>query len=250
VIIPTKNSVKTFSSCVNGLLLSDVPVNEVFVIDKSEDATPEVAQKLGCKVTRSNANYSQALRIGAQKAETDYVLILDSDVIINKEFYSKLKGRLGKFFVVKGVHRHKINWKEVGDWLLDSQRKEIRALEAAFVHRSTFLRLTESWEDGSIDAGGDAWLYETCRRLQIPVFFDTHVISLHLTRDFRRLLRQATWYGKSTRKSKIYSPTNLVFKVFKSPFAGFRLVVRFKSFQLLPFFVDYQIHQLWGYVFC
>ena len=249
VIIPTKNSVKTFSLCLKGLLLSDVPVNKIIVIDNSTDGTPEVAQKLGCEVIRSNANYSQALRVGAERSETDYILILDSDVIINKDFYSKLKNYLGKFFVVKGVHRHKINWKELGDWLFYSQLKEILALEAAFVHRSTFLQLTESWEDGHIDAGGDAWLYEICKRLKIPVFFSPHVVSIHLTGDFRRILRQARWYGKSARKSKIRSPLSLVVKLFKSPFAGFLLIVRFKSLQLLPFLVNYQINQLWGYAF-
>lgn len=249
VIIPTKNAVQTFSSCLNGLLLSDVPINEIIVIDKSTDATPEVARKLGCEVIRSNANYSQALRIGAKMAETDYILILDSDVIINKDFHSKLKNYLGRFFVVKGIHCHQINWKELGDWLVYKQLKEIRALEAAFVHRSTFLQLTKSWEDGHIDAGGDAWLYETCKRLKIPVLFSPHVVSIHLTGDFRRVLRQARWYGKSARISKIHSPLSLMVKLLKGPFAGFLSILRFKSLRLLPFIIYYRINLLWGYAF-
>jgi glycosyltransferase involved in cell wall biosynthesis len=248
VIIPTKNSVETISSCLKGLSSSDVPVNEIIVVDKSTDKTPEVAQRLGCKVIHTDANYSQALRIGAQKAETDYILILDSDVVINKEFYSKLENYLGKFFVVKGIHCHEVNWKELGDWLFYSQLKEILALEAAFVHRSTFLRLTKSWENGNIDAGGDTWLYQTCKRLNIPVFFSPQVVSVHLTGDFRRVLRQARWYGKSARKSQIHSPLSYVVNLFKSPFAGFRLVVRFKSFQLLPFLVNHRLNLLLGYI--
>ena len=171
------------------------------------------------------------------------------DVIINKKFYSKLINYLGKFFIVKGVQRHQINWKELGDWLFYSQFKEIKALEAVFVHRSTFLRLTKSWEDGLIDAGGDVWLYEQCKRQKIPVFFSPQVVSIHLTGDFRRLLRQARWYGKSARKSKIHSKKTIIFKLLKSPFSGFLMVLRFKSLQLLPFFVNYQINQVWSYVF-
>ena len=86
VIIPTKNSLETIYSCVKGLSSSDVPINEIIVIDKSTDKTPEIAQQLGCKVIHANANYSQALRIGAQRAKTDYILILDSDVVLNREF--------------------------------------------------------------------------------------------------------------------------------------------------------------------
>ncbi|MBT8171535.1 glycosyltransferase [Candidatus Bathyarchaeota archaeon] len=249
VVIPTKNSAKTFSLSFKGLLKSDVSVNEIIVVDNSEDNTPKIAQKLGCQVIRSKAKYSQALRIGANRAKTDYILILDSDIIINKNFYSKLMNFLGTFFIVKGVQRHQINWKELGDWILYSQLKKIKALEAAFVHRRTFLRLTKSWEEGLIDAGGDVWLYEHCKRLNIPVFFSPQVVSIHLTGDFRRLLSQARWYGKSARKSKIHSNKTIFSKLLKSPFSGFLMVLRFKSLQLLPFFVNYQINQVWGYIF-
>jgi glycosyltransferase involved in cell wall biosynthesis len=253
VIIPTKNSAKTFSSCIKGLLRSDVPIGRIILVDKSTDKTPEIAQKFGCDVIRSEANYSQALRIGAKNAKTDYVLILDSDVIINKNFYSKLKSHLGKFFVVKGVHRHQSNWKELSDWLLDTQMKEIHALEAAFVYRRTFIKLTKSWEEGHIDAGGDTWLYNLCERLNIPVYFNPAVINKHLTGDFRQLFRKERWYGKSARKSAhqdtVISLASIVLKLFTSPFVGLGIVVRYKSLQLLPFLVIYRFQRLWGYVF-
>ena len=253
VIIPTKNSAETFSSCIKGLLRSDVPLGRIIVVDKSTDATPKVAQKFGCDVIRSEANYSQALRIGAESAKTDYILILDSDVIINKNFYSKLKSHLGRFFVVKGVHCHQSNWKELSDWLLDTQMKEIHALEAAFVHRRTFIKLTRSWEDGHIDAGGDTWLYNVCKRLNIPVYFTPTVINDHLTGDFRQSFRRERWYGKSARKSApkdtVISLASIVLKVFTSPFVGLSMAVRYKSLQLLPFLVTYRLNRLWGYAF-
>ncbi len=253
VVIPTKNSVKTFSSCIRGLLRSDIPINRIIVVDNSTDATPEVAQKFGCEIIRSEVNYSQALRVGAKRAETDYILILDSDVVVNKDFYSKLESYLGRFFIVKGVHWHQINWKELSDWQFDTQMKEIGGLEAAFVHRRSFIKLTKRWEDGYLDAGGDTWLYGVCERLKIPVFFSPHVVNVHLTRDFRRFFRQARWYGKSARKSarkyKVNSLASIVIKLFTSPFAGLGLVVQYKSLQLLPFLVTYRFYRLWGYAF-
>ena len=111
------------------------------------------------------------------------------------------------------------------------------------------MQLTKSWEDGLIDAGGDVWLYQQSKRLKIPVFFSPQVVNLHITGDFKRLLRQARWYGKSARKSKLHSKKTIIFKLLKSPFSGFLMVLRFKSLQLLPFFVNYQINQVWGYIF-
>ncbi len=253
VIIPTKNSARTFSSCIKGLLRSDVPIGRIILVDKSKDKTPEIAQRFGCDVIRSEANYSQALRIGAKNAKTDYVLILDSDVIINKNFYSKLKEHLGRFFVVKGVHRHQSNWKELSDWLLETQMKEIHALEAAFVHRLTFLKLTKRWEEGHLDAGGDTWLYQVSKRLKIPVYFSPAVVSIHLTEDFRQLFNKERWYGKSARKSvrkdTVVTLKDIVLKVLASPFVGLSIVFRYKSLQLLPFLVTYRFHRLWGYAF-
>jgi glycosyltransferase involved in cell wall biosynthesis len=253
VIIPTKNSAKTFSSCIKGLLRSDVPIGRIILVDKSTDKTPEIAQKFGCDVISSEANYSQALRIGAKSAKTDYILMLDSDVIINKRFYSNLKGHLGKFFVIKGIHRHQSNWKELSDWLFDTQMKKIHALEAAFVHRRTFIKLTKRWKEGHLDAGGDTWLYQVCKQLHIPVYFSPAVVSIHLTEDFRQLFNKERWYGKSARKSAktdtVITLKDIVLKVMASPFVGLSIVFRYKSLQLFPFLITYRFHRLWGYAF-
>lgn len=248
IVIPTKNSVETLPSCLEGLLQSDVPVNRIIVVDKSTDRTPEVARRFGCEVIRSEANYSQALRIGAQNANTDYILILDSDVVINQKFYSKLRKRLGNFFVVKGVHRHQLEWKELSNWLLDYSKQQIGYLEAAFVHRITFLRLTKDWEDGHLDAGGDKWLYKTCERLDVPVFFDPSVVSVHLTENFRRFFGQARWYGRSARRSKLENFATVVAGFLRSPLGGLRLILQYGSLKLLPFYVTLKLYVLWGYI--
>jgi len=250
VVIPTKNSSQTLNSCLNQLFQSDVPIHKVIVVDKkSKDETVQIAERYGCQVISSDANYSQALRVGAEKAQTEYILILDSDVLINQRFYSKLRGYLGKFFVVKGVHWHKLGWKQLSRWLFDLGLKEINALEAAFVHRDTFLKLTESWENGHMDAGGDAWLYRVCKRLKIPVISLPEVVNIHLTGDFRRLFRHARWYGRSTRKIKLHNLNIFIIKLLKSPFAGLHLAYRYRSLQLFPFYVTLRLCYLWGYTF-
>jgi len=249
VVIPTKNAARTFSSCLNGLLRSDVPINRIIVVDNSTDETPELAQKFGCEVIYYDGNCAQHRRVGAKRAKTDYIVMIDSDIIINKDFYSKLKSYLGKFFVVKGFHRHQLGWKELSDWLFYSSFSIIFGLGVAFVHRRTFLELTKSWEDGYIDAGEDVWLYRLCERLKIPVFQNSNVVSIHLTGDFRRLFRQARWYGKSARKSGLRNLKYFVNSFLRSPFAGFRSVCRYKSLRLLPFLVTVRLYRLWGYAF-
>jgi glycosyltransferase involved in cell wall biosynthesis len=250
VVIPTKNSSRTLDSCLNQLFQSDVPINKVIVVDKrSKDETVQIAEKHGCQVISSDANYSQALRIGAEKAQTEHILILDSDVLINQRFYSKLRGYLGRFFIVKGVHRHKLGWKQLSHWLFDLGLKEINALEAAFVHRDTFLELTESWENGHMDAGSDVWLYRVCKQLKIPVISLPEVVNIHLTGDFRHLFRHARWYGRSARKSKLESFATLIVMFLRSPLTGLRLVLQYRSLQLLPFYVTLRFYYLLGYAF-
>lgn len=249
VVIPTKNSASTLATCLTALRESDIPVKAIYVVDKhSRDATRNIAHKFRCRYISSNANYSQALRLGAQLANTQYILILDSDVIVNPEFYSLLKNHLdGKNLVVKGYYRHVTNWPQLAECFWRENRDKPQCLEAAFVHRQRLLSLTESWENGVIDAGGDTWLFRLCQQRNIPIIQRGDVVNLHLTGDYRRLFKQARWYGASDRASGLSTLKHHLLHLCKSPWTGFRLAVRYKSLGIMPFQVYLRLNYLWGF---
>jgi len=249
IIIPTKNSGQTISECLMGLYKSDVPINSIIVVDKfSKDGTSNIARQFGSRVIQENANYSQALRIGAKIAKTPYILILDSDVIIDPNFYAKLKPYIKSHFVTKGVFYHKMNWKKLSDWIFQFICKEIRSLEAAFVERERFLVLTGDWEDRRLDAGGDLVLFRICRQRGIPIIQLPQVVNIHLTGHFSRLWKQEKWYGRSDRKSNIHPKLFPVLSFLKSPFVGILLALQNGDLRFVPYQIMTRLCYLLGWL--
>lgn len=250
VVIPTKNSGRTLRQCLEALVSSDIPIKSIILIDKySRDNTAKIAKDFGCKIIQSDANYSQAIRLGAKHASTNYILILDSDIMIDPHFYEKLKAYLRKYFIVKGVHRDALKWKKLSDLWFELSSREPRDLEAAFIKRKKFLTLTKSWDDGHLDAEGDSWLHQKCKTLSIPVIQSRKVISQHLVFNYQRSFKQVRWYGKSARKSKFVSFQRVLGRFFKSFYWGLLWALKLRDFKILPFFIVHRFYFLWGYLF-
>jgi len=217
VVIPTKNSIRTIKECLKALFSSDVPVNNVFVIDKGNDSTAEIAEEMGCISIMSNANYSQALRLGASLCETSYFMILDSDILIHPKFYTRLKHRINENFICKGTFYDHIAWKSLANHFFTRRRKEICGLDAAFVNRTIFLKLTEDW-------------------------------NLHLVGSYRRYLNQTYWYGKSARISRLYSWTYFFKRFYRGFILGFKYAFRYRDLRYFPFMIWEGVHYLLGWL--
>lgn len=80
VIIPTYNSAKTLSICLESIMNQVYPLKEVLVVDNySEDETRRVAKGFGAKVILHRGNQSAARNVGLTHSRGAYVLFLDSD---------------------------------------------------------------------------------------------------------------------------------------------------------------------------
>jgi len=248
VVIPTKNSIRTIKECLKALFSSDVPVNNVFVIDKGNDSTAEIAEEMGCISIMSNANYSQALRLGASLCETSYFMILDSDILIHPKFYTRLKHRINENFICKGTFYDHIAWKSLANHFFTRRRKEICGLDAAFVNRTIFLKLTEDWDRGLIDAGGDTLLFRRCKERGIPAYQDPDLVNLHLVGSYRRYLNQTYWYGKSARISRLYSWTYFFKRFYRGFILGFKYAFRYRDLRYFPFMIWEGVHYLLGWL--
>ena len=247
VIIPTKNSERTIKKCLEALFSSDVPLNRVLLIDNSSDSTPRIGVEMGCIVITANANYSQALRLGASLCEMPYFIILDSDILIHPKFYSRLKSKIKENFICKGTYYDRIIWKSLANHLLAQRRKYIGGLDAAFVYRKTFLQLTTDWESGYIDVG-DSLLHRRCRLLGIPTYQDPDLVNLHMVGSHGRHLKQAYWYGKSARTSGLYPWIHFLKRFLRGFILGFKFAFKYRDIRYIPFMIWEGVHYLFGWL--
>jgi len=80
VIIPTYDSAKTLSICLESITNQVYPLKEVLVVDNySDDDTRRIAKSFGAKVILHRGNQSAARNVGLANSRGDYVLFLDSD---------------------------------------------------------------------------------------------------------------------------------------------------------------------------
>ena len=81
VVIPTYNSEKTLSKCLESIKNQTYETAEIIIVDNfSSDATQEIARREGVRVAESNAIRSKARNIGMQQSKGYFILSIDSDM--------------------------------------------------------------------------------------------------------------------------------------------------------------------------
>ncbi len=94
VIIPVFNSSLTLERCLESILRSDYPDLECFVIDDgSTDNSSEIAGRFPVQVTKTQQGPkgpAQARNMGAEQANGEILLFVDSDVTIQPDTLSKI----------------------------------------------------------------------------------------------------------------------------------------------------------------
>lgn len=77
VVLPTKDEEEAIEEVVRKCRA--VGVEEIVVVDDSRDKTPEIAEKLGCKVVRNVKGYGSAYLEGLKLVNGDVVVLMDAD---------------------------------------------------------------------------------------------------------------------------------------------------------------------------
>jgi glycosyltransferase involved in cell wall biosynthesis len=89
VVVPTKNE----RANVGALLSSLPPEVALLVVDASDDGTPELIERLRparTRVVRARGNIASARQLGAEAAETEWVLCTDADVAFAPGYFEAL----------------------------------------------------------------------------------------------------------------------------------------------------------------
>lgn len=93
IIIPVYNGENTIDKCLKHVFDSDYKDFEVVVVDDgSTDSTIEKIKRHKCRIIRlkKNRGVANARNIGARNAEADFLVFIDSDILVHKETISKM----------------------------------------------------------------------------------------------------------------------------------------------------------------
>ncbi len=83
--IPTYNSESTLEQCLNAVKNQTYKNIEIIIVDSySKDKTLEIAKKFKAKIIMCKGKLLEARILGTEKSKGEYVLLLDSDQILEK----------------------------------------------------------------------------------------------------------------------------------------------------------------------
>ncbi|MFH1046893.1 MAG: glycosyltransferase, partial [Patescibacteria group bacterium] len=89
VIVPTKNSAATLADCLSSVWAQDYPAKEIIVIDNfSTDGTAEIAKKFADRFQSVGPERCTQRNHGARLAQGEFVLFVDSDMVLAKNILS------------------------------------------------------------------------------------------------------------------------------------------------------------------
>jgi glycosyltransferase involved in cell wall biosynthesis len=104
VIIRTKNSQEYLKDCMESIL-AEIPIRRIIMVDAgSTDQTKDIAltnDKVEFHV-KPDMNLGQATQFGFSKAQTEWVAVIDSDIILQKGWFDNMKKYMDDADAVEG----------------------------------------------------------------------------------------------------------------------------------------------------
>jgi len=129
VTIPTKNSEKTLSRCLKSIENQSYENLEVILVDSySTDETKDIARKFGAKIFFTSWKLLGARYIGFQKSRGDYILLLDSDQILERTAVERAVRMVNEGCDMLCLEEHTYEPQTWVQRLFDADKKRIRRL--------------------------------------------------------------------------------------------------------------------------
>jgi len=112
VTIPSYNSEKTISLCLEGVSKQTYPNIETLVIDShSSDSTRDIAASYGARVILCDGKLLAARYLGLKEARGQYVVLIDTDGILEPMAIERAVGLMGDYdMVVFEVWSYNTGW--------------------------------------------------------------------------------------------------------------------------------------------
>jgi len=204
VIIPTKNEGTVIESCLSSVFNQSVKPSEVIVVDgRSTDNTLEKVQHYPVRTLIENEPTSlpNARNLGAQQADGEVLLLLDADMVLDRDClknaleYFRNSDVIAVVPVVK-VSDHTRLEKIYGKWL-QATDNPVRIPNTNFIRREVFNNIKY---DRNLGFGEDDDFQIRLRRAygnSNILWASDCKISMHLPHSIRELRQQHIWYGRT-----------------------------------------------------
>lgn len=134
ITIPTYNSEKTLKRTLESVKAQTYPNIELILIDSnSTDKTLKIAKDFGAKIYQYKGTLLGARELGAKKAKGKYILLVDSDHILNKATVERGVELLNKFDMLWLYER---SWKpkRLLERLYDADRELVQKYSKDFIN--------------------------------------------------------------------------------------------------------------------
>jgi glycosyltransferase involved in cell wall biosynthesis len=215
VIIPTKNSKKTIELCINSVSKQSYQNIETIVVDsKSIDNTADISSKMGCKVISTDWKSLGARYEGLKIASGDFILLLDSDQILQQSSVER-SILLSKKYDMLCFEEMPYSAKTLIEKMFQADRRLIHrefdiqndpivgALTPRFYAKDI---LERAFKYIPVDlfpfvhAGDDAILYYEAWKLSTKVGFLPDAVRHMEVNSIIQLWKKSFYYGRSTKK--------------------------------------------------
>jgi len=133
IIIPSLNSERTISSCINSLKIWRNDYEIILVDAMSNDKTIKIAKELGSNIITTEPGRGHQLSYGANSAKNKWLLFIHSDTILEDKWINEVED-----FILDSKNHHKA---AAFRFSLDTQTREAKFIEKFVSWRSNKLKL-------------------------------------------------------------------------------------------------------------
>src|SRR5438093_5972745 len=98
VVIPTHNTARTLSQCLQTVCNQTSPFAELVIVDRfSGDGTVRIARQYGARIIKTDANRSIARNMGFGRTSSPAVLFLDSDMMLPPNIVEECENEMATY---------------------------------------------------------------------------------------------------------------------------------------------------------
>jgi glycosyltransferase involved in cell wall biosynthesis len=219
IIIPTYNSTKFLTRCLDSVINQTYKNIEIIVVDNnSSDNTKVIAKKYTDKVFNKGPERSAQTNFGVSQAKGEYVYKVDSDFVLDKNVVEECVAKIQEGFDAIVVHNSpdtRISWiAKIRKFEVDMYKYDITHSAARFLKTSVYTAIGGNNE--KITAAEDYDFQNKLNKNGYKTgFVEAEALHLGEPTDILAHMKKYYWYGKDMvnyeKANEVESKTQLSF---------------------------------------